>query len=153
MDHYQNNRPFPVRQVINESYMHNVPKGSETHFKVVVVSPEFNEVLQNILLIFFHILSTFLSTFLSTLLIFVHIFPTTHMNQGEAYCSSPSGKLLLGGRTSVWGACSFHTGNAYCYVCSSLRYNLLRFYIHALSIQLTHITIMQLFTLQCATIL
>ena len=24
--------------------MHNVPKGSETHFKVVVVSPEFNEV-------------------------------------------------------------------------------------------------------------
>ena len=33
-----------VRQVINESYMHNVPKGSETHFKVVVVSPEFNEV-------------------------------------------------------------------------------------------------------------
>ena len=31
-------------EVINESYMHNVPKGSETHFKVVVVSPEFNEV-------------------------------------------------------------------------------------------------------------
>ena len=30
--------------MINESYMHNVPKGSETHFKVVVVSPEFNEV-------------------------------------------------------------------------------------------------------------
>ncbi|KAJ8727720.1 hypothetical protein PYW07_001839 [Mythimna separata] len=27
--------------VINESYMHNVPKGSETHFKVVVVSPKF----------------------------------------------------------------------------------------------------------------
>lgn len=27
--------------VINESYMHNVPPGSETHFKVVVVSPAF----------------------------------------------------------------------------------------------------------------
>uniref|UniRef100_A0A6U3DVW8 BolA-like protein n=1 Tax=Lotharella globosa TaxID=91324 RepID=A0A6U3DVW8_9EUKA len=31
-------------EVINESYMHNVPKGSETHFKVVVVSDKFNEV-------------------------------------------------------------------------------------------------------------
>ncbi|XP_078382177.1 DNA-binding transcriptional regulator BolA-like [Oculina patagonica] len=29
--------------VINESYMHNVPKGSETHFKVVVVSSNFND--------------------------------------------------------------------------------------------------------------
>jgi BolA protein len=28
-------------EVINESHMHNVPKGSETHFKVVVVSPRF----------------------------------------------------------------------------------------------------------------
>ncbi|KAM3967311.1 bolA-like protein [Aphomia sociella] len=28
--------------VINESYMHNVPKGAETHFKVVVVSPKFD---------------------------------------------------------------------------------------------------------------
>lgn len=28
-------------EVINESGMHNVPKGSETHFKVVVVSPSF----------------------------------------------------------------------------------------------------------------
>lgn len=27
--------------IINESYMHNVPKGSETHFKVVVVSDKF----------------------------------------------------------------------------------------------------------------
>lgn len=26
---------------MNESYMHNVPKGSETHFKVVVVSDAF----------------------------------------------------------------------------------------------------------------
>jgi len=31
-------------QVINESHMHNVPKNSETHFKVVVVSPEFKNV-------------------------------------------------------------------------------------------------------------
>lgn len=28
--------------IINESYMHNVPKGSETHFKVVIVSERFN---------------------------------------------------------------------------------------------------------------
>lgn len=28
-------------EVINESHMHNVPPGSESHFKVVVVSPEF----------------------------------------------------------------------------------------------------------------
>lgn len=30
--------------IINESYMHNVPKGSETHFKVVVVSDLFKDV-------------------------------------------------------------------------------------------------------------
>ncbi|XP_062559516.1 bolA-like protein DDB_G0274169 [Armigeres subalbatus] len=29
-------------EVVNESYMHNVPKGSETHFKVLVVSKEFD---------------------------------------------------------------------------------------------------------------
>jgi BolA protein len=28
-------------EVINESYMHNVPRGSESHFKVVVVSDMF----------------------------------------------------------------------------------------------------------------
>ena len=28
--------------VINESYMHNVPPGSESHFKVVVVAPGFD---------------------------------------------------------------------------------------------------------------
>jgi len=28
-------------QVMNESYMHKVPKGSETHFKVVIVSEKF----------------------------------------------------------------------------------------------------------------
>jgi BolA protein len=28
--------------VINESHMHNVPPGSESHFKVVVVSDRFN---------------------------------------------------------------------------------------------------------------
>ncbi|NKB78104.1 MAG: BolA/IbaG family iron-sulfur metabolism protein [Gammaproteobacteria bacterium] len=27
--------------VVNESYMHNVPEGSESHFKVTVVSGEF----------------------------------------------------------------------------------------------------------------
>ncbi len=30
-------------EVINESHMHNVPEGSETHFKVVVVSDAFND--------------------------------------------------------------------------------------------------------------
>ncbi|KAF2365666.1 BolA protein [Trinorchestia longiramus] len=29
-------------EVINESHMHNVPKGSETHFKVVVISSAFH---------------------------------------------------------------------------------------------------------------
>lgn len=28
-------------EVVNESYMHNVPKGAETHFKVLVVSTKF----------------------------------------------------------------------------------------------------------------
>jgi len=28
--------------ILNESYMHNVPKGSETHFKVIVVSDKFD---------------------------------------------------------------------------------------------------------------
>lgn len=30
-------------EVVNESYMHNVPKGAETHFKVLVVSNKFQE--------------------------------------------------------------------------------------------------------------
>lgn len=35
-------RLVPVHlQVVNESYMHNVPKGAETHFKVLVVSERF----------------------------------------------------------------------------------------------------------------
>lgn len=29
-------------EVVNESHMHNVPPGSESHFKVVVVSDKFN---------------------------------------------------------------------------------------------------------------
>ncbi|XP_058467557.1 bolA-like protein DDB_G0274169 isoform X2 [Malaya genurostris] len=28
-------------EIVNESYMHNVPKGAETHFKVLVVSDRF----------------------------------------------------------------------------------------------------------------
>ncbi len=28
-------------EVINESHMHNVPPGSESHFKLIIVSPEF----------------------------------------------------------------------------------------------------------------
>ncbi len=30
-------------QVVNESHMHNVPPGSESHFKVVVVSEHFTD--------------------------------------------------------------------------------------------------------------
>lgn len=29
-------------EVTNESHMHNVPQGSESHFKVIIVSDEFN---------------------------------------------------------------------------------------------------------------
>lgn len=29
-------------EVINESFMHNVPEGSESHFKVVIVTSSFN---------------------------------------------------------------------------------------------------------------
>ncbi|XP_028407361.1 bolA-like protein DDB_G0274169 [Dendronephthya gigantea] len=55
--------------VINESYMHNVPKDSESHFKVVVVSRKFeklpliqrhrliNEILENELAKSIHALS------------------------------------------------------------------------------------------------
>lgn len=30
-------------EVINESHMHNVPEGSESHFKVVIVSNDFKD--------------------------------------------------------------------------------------------------------------
>lgn len=30
-------------EVVNESYMHNVPKNSESHFKVLVVSEKFQD--------------------------------------------------------------------------------------------------------------
>lgn len=30
-------------EVINESYMHNVPEGSESHFKVIIVSDAFRD--------------------------------------------------------------------------------------------------------------
>ncbi|KAL8573182.1 hypothetical protein ACOMHN_036167 [Nucella lapillus] len=33
-----------VLKIVNESYMHKVPKGSETHFKVVIVSDSFEGV-------------------------------------------------------------------------------------------------------------
>ena len=38
----QNLSPIHI-EILNESYMHNVPKGSETHFKVVVVSESFKD--------------------------------------------------------------------------------------------------------------
>lgn len=34
--------PF-LMEVINESYQHNVPAGSESHFKVVLVTSAFND--------------------------------------------------------------------------------------------------------------
>ena len=30
-----------VLNIVNESYMHNVPEGSESHFKLIIVSDEF----------------------------------------------------------------------------------------------------------------
>ena len=33
-------------EVVNESHMHNVPPGSESHFKVTVVSEEFKGTIQ-----------------------------------------------------------------------------------------------------------
>ncbi|MBT4588633.1 MAG: BolA/IbaG family iron-sulfur metabolism protein [Rhodospirillaceae bacterium] len=33
--------PLAGLEVINESHMHNVPPGSESHFKVVIISEEF----------------------------------------------------------------------------------------------------------------
>jgi len=35
--------PLVHVEVINESHMHSVPPGSETHFKLVLVSPEFED--------------------------------------------------------------------------------------------------------------
>ena len=35
-----------VLKIVNESYMHSVPKDSETHFKLVIVSDSFNNVSQ-----------------------------------------------------------------------------------------------------------
>lgn len=35
--------PF-VLSVVNESSMHNVPKGSESHFKVLIVSDDFKNI-------------------------------------------------------------------------------------------------------------
>jgi BolA protein len=32
-------------EVVNESHMHNVPAGSESHFKVTVVSDAFNDLM------------------------------------------------------------------------------------------------------------
>ena len=36
--------PLVGLEVINESHMHNVPPGSESHFKVVIISDEFKDV-------------------------------------------------------------------------------------------------------------
>jgi len=38
----QNFRPEHL-EVINESHMHNVPEGSESHFKVLIVCDDFKE--------------------------------------------------------------------------------------------------------------
>jgi BolA protein len=34
--------PVDHLDVVNESHMHNVPEGAESHFKVVIVSPAFD---------------------------------------------------------------------------------------------------------------
>ena len=33
-------------KILNESYMHNVPKDAESHFKIVIVSNDFNNLSQ-----------------------------------------------------------------------------------------------------------
>lgn len=52
--------------IINESYMHNAPKGSESHFKVVVISEKFDkqplikvDIIKNLFLIHQTLLSQF----------------------------------------------------------------------------------------------
>lgn len=55
-------------EVVNESYMHNVPKDAETHFKVLVVSAKFEslpliKVLSIgfiIIIIFFQLITVYL---------------------------------------------------------------------------------------------
>ena len=41
-DKLQEALPVDHLEVINESHRHNVPAGSESHFKVLIVSPEFD---------------------------------------------------------------------------------------------------------------
>lgn len=38
---YEKLKPIHI-ELVNESYMHNVPKGAESHFKVLVVSEKFD---------------------------------------------------------------------------------------------------------------
>ena len=33
-----------VLKIVNESYMHSVPKNAETHFKLLIVSDSFNNI-------------------------------------------------------------------------------------------------------------
>ena len=33
-----------ILKVVNESYMHNVPEGSESHFKLIIVSESFKNI-------------------------------------------------------------------------------------------------------------
>ena len=35
-----------VLKIVNESYMHSVPRNAETHFKLVIVSDSFNNISQ-----------------------------------------------------------------------------------------------------------
>lgn len=47
-DTLQKNFQVDHLEVINESHSHNVPKDSETHFKIILVSPDFqNQTLVN----------------------------------------------------------------------------------------------------------
>ncbi len=43
-DKLQNGVNYDVLDVINESHQHSVPKDSETHFRILVVTAEFEEV-------------------------------------------------------------------------------------------------------------
>ena len=87
--------------VINESFMHNVPRGSETHFKVVVVSNRFdqesllkrhrliNEVLQEELQGSVHALSIQVSDLITLLLISCHAGMSNNLGQVTCHIQHP----------------------------------------------------------------
>jgi BolA protein len=83
-------------EVINESGQHNVPPGSETHFKVVVVSNDFedkNLVAQHRLV--YKLLGSELQSQVHALALHTYTEQDWHEGQGAA----PMSPLCLGGKS------------------------------------------------------